>query len=209
MVVFGDADLDQAAEDIHVAGFFNAGQDCTAACRVLVQESAYDAMVEKLAAKAKEVTVARSPDADGLYGPLNNVKQLSHVSSFFEKLPAHAKVVAGGKKLDGPGYFFAPTVVADLEQSDEMIQCEVFGPVLTVQKFATEADAIAMANGVDYGLASSVWTKDHATAMRMSRALDFGCVWVNTHIPLVAEMPHGGFKNSGYGKDLSTYGFEE
>jgi len=209
-VVFDDADIEEAAEGIHIAGFFNAGQDCTAATRVVCQEGVYEAFIEKLATKAKAVGVARTPeDADALYGPLNNPRQLAHVKNFFDTKPAHARVVTGGAPLDGPGYFFAPTVVADLEQTDDFIQKEVFGPVITVQKFATEADAISMANGVEYGLASSVWTKDHGRALRMSRALDFGCVWINTHIPLVAEMPHGGFKKSGYGKDLSGYGFEE
>lgn len=210
VVVFDDADLDQAAEDIHIAGYFNAGQDCTAATRVVCQESVYDAFVSKLAEKAKAVGVARTPDdTEGLYGPLNNAKQLAAVKAFFDTKPAHARVVCGGAPLEGPGFFFAPTVVADLEQDDDFIQKEIFGPVITVQKFKTEAQAIEMANGVDYGLASSVWTKDHARAMRLSRALDFGCVWINTHIPLVGEMPHGGFKKSGYGKDLSSYGFEE
>ena len=193
VVVFDDADLDQAAEDIHIGGYFNAGQDCTAATRVLCQAAAYDAFIEKLAAKAQAVKVGRTPeDEDALYGPLNNGKQLAHVKGFFDNKPSHARVVTGGAPLDGPGFFFAPTVVADLQQTDDMIQKEIFGPVITVQKFETEEDAIRMGNDVEYGLASSVWTKDHARALRMSRALDFGCVWINTHIPLVAEMPHGG-----------------
>ncbi|MFD7014377.1 gamma-aminobutyraldehyde dehydrogenase [Streptomyces sp. NPDC006692] len=209
VVVFEDADIAKAVEDIAVAGYFNAGQDCTAATRVLVHESIHDEFVTALAKAAADTKTGRPDDADVLYGPLNNANQLKQVTGFIDRLPAHAKVEAGGHRVGEQGYFYAPTVVSGLKQDDEIIQNEVFGPVITVQSFTDEAQALEFANGVEYALASSVWTKDHARAMRMSKNLDFGCVWINTHIPLVAEMPHGGFKKSGYGKDLSAYGFED
>ncbi|MDX3236978.1 gamma-aminobutyraldehyde dehydrogenase [Streptomyces sp. ME03-5709C] len=209
VVVFQDTDIAKAVEDIAVAGYFNAGQDCTAATRVLVHESIHDEFVAQLAKTATDTRTGAPDDEDVLYGPLNNANQLAQVSGFIERLPAHAKVEAGGHRVGEKGYFYAPTVVSGLKQDDEIIQNEVFGPVITVQSFSDEDQAVEWANGVDYALASSVWTKDHARAMRMSKRLDFGCVWINTHIPLVAEMPHGGFKKSGYGKDLSAYGFED
>jgi betaine-aldehyde dehydrogenase len=209
VVVFEDADIAKAVEDISVAGFFNAGQDCTAATRVLVHESIHDEFVTELAKAAAGTRTGQPDDEDVLYGPLNNADQLKQVSGFIDRLPAHAKVEAGGSQVGDTGYFYAPTVVSGLKQEDEIIQHEVFGPVITVQSFDDEEQALGYANGVEYALASSVWTKDHARAMRMSKKLDFGCVWINTHIPLVAEMPHGGFKKSGYGKDLSAYGFED
>ena len=209
VVVFADSDLAAAAETIAITGFFNAGQDCTAATRVIVEASAYDKFVELLANEASTKIAVGNPDEDVLVGPVNNKNQLERVKGFIDRLPAHAKIVAGGKVLDRPGFFFAPTVVADLKQDDEIIQNEVFGPVITVQKFTDEAQAVEYANGVEYGLASSVWTKDHGRAMRLAKAFDFGCVWINCHIPLVAEMPHGGFGRSGVGKDLSSYGFED
>ncbi|MFF3647076.1 gamma-aminobutyraldehyde dehydrogenase [Streptomyces sp. NPDC002181] len=209
VVVFEDADLAKAVEDIAVAGYFNAGQDCTAATRVLVHESIHDEFVTALAKAAADTKTGAPDDEDVLYGPLNNPNQLKQVAGFIERLPAHAKVEAGGHRVGDKGYFYAPTVVSGLKQDDEIIQNEVFGPVITVQSFTDEAQALEYANGVEFALASSVWTKDHGRAMRMSKNLDFGCVWINTHIPLVAEMPHGGFKKSGYGKDLSAYGFED
>ncbi|WP_405675647.1 gamma-aminobutyraldehyde dehydrogenase [Streptomyces sp. NBC_01511] len=212
VVVFEDLDSEaiaKAVEDISVAGFFNAGQDCTAACRVLVHESIHDEFVTELAKAAADTKTGGPDDEDVLYGPLNNANQLKQVSGFIERLPAHAKVEAGGHRVGDKGYFYAPTVVSGLKQDDEIIQNEVFGPVITVQSFTDEAQALEYANGVEFALASSVWTKNHGRAMRMSKNLDFGCVWINTHIPLIAEMPHGGFKKSGYGKDLSAYGFDD
>ncbi|MFC9947193.1 gamma-aminobutyraldehyde dehydrogenase [Streptomyces pratensis] len=208
-VIFEDADLTKAVEDLTVGGFFNAGQDCTAATRVLVHESVHDEFVAALAEAAAGTKTGLPDDEEVLYGPLNNEGQLAQVSGFIERLPEHARIEAGGHRVGDEGYFYAPTVVSGLRQDDEIVQNEVFGPVMTVQSFTDEAQAVEYANGVEYALASSVWTKDHSRAMRMSKNLDFGCVWINTHMALVAEMPHGGFKKSGYGKDLSAYGFED
>jgi betaine-aldehyde dehydrogenase len=209
VIVFDDADLEAASTAISEAGYFNAGQDCTAATRVLAGPGIHDEFVSELTARAKEMKTGAPDDPDTFFGPLNNANQLERVEGFLDRTPGNAEVTTGGSKVDGPGYFMEPTVVKGLQQTDEMIQNEIFGPVITVQQFDDEAKAIAWANDVEYGLASSVFTKDHGRAMRVSKALDFGCVWINTHIPLVAEMPHGGFKHSGNGKDLSMYGLED
>ncbi len=210
VIVCADADLQKAAAQIAIAGFFNAGQDCTAATRILVHESVHDEFLALLVAEVKANAITGDPMRDDiLYGPVNNVNQLERVQGFIDRLPDHASLETGGVRVGDQGYFLEAAVLSGLKQTDEHIQSEIFGPVVTVQKFSSDEEALRWANDVKYGLASSVWTQNHTRALRFSKALNFGCVWINTHIPLAAEMPHGGFRHSGYGKDLSAYGFED
>ncbi|SDP08903.1 betaine-aldehyde dehydrogenase [Streptomyces sp. cf386] len=206
VLVHADADLDDAVEQLSALAFYNAGQDCTAATRILVDRRIHDGFLAHFADRAARRLPGAPDDEHADFGPVANAAQLAAVRGLLERLPDHAEVITGGAALDRPGYFHQATVVAGVRQRDEIVQSEVFGPVVTVQPFTDESEAVRMANDVPQGLAASVWTRDHDRAMRASRALRTGIVWVNTHGTTVSEMPHGGVRHSGYGSDLSLTG---